>query len=121
MLVTQSEQENINMDSNIASEARMKLLASRYYENNFLSEGKDTFVLLWNDSSTRCVQKERLLPSIEYFMNNISRIADPRYIPTKLDILHARVRYKDELTIEIKNKNIFFGKTSIVEGSDLTM
>ncbi len=99
----------------------MKLLASRYYDNNFLSENKDTFILLWNDSSTRCVQKERLLPSIEYFMNNITRIANPKYVPTKLDILHARVRYKDALTIEIKNKKIFFEKTSNVENSDLTM
>ncbi|GFT29544.1 guanine nucleotide-binding protein subunit alpha-13 [Trichonephila clavipes] len=82
------------------------------YGNSFLD--KQTFSQyaasvkeLWKDSSIKiafCRRREfQLCDSVQYFFDDIDRIASPDYTPTQQDILHARKATKiiTEFTITI--------------------
>ncbi|KAK9708997.1 G-protein alpha subunit [Popillia japonica] len=69
---------------------------------------------LWKDSGIRRAYERRrefqLSDSVEYFLNNLDRIARPDYIPTNRDILHCRKATKGitEFVIPVNNVPFLF-------------
>ncbi|GJQ85225.1 hypothetical protein Trydic_g13065 [Trypoxylus dichotomus] len=69
---------------------------------------------LWKDSGIRRAFERRrefqLSDSVEYFLNNLDRIARPDYVPTNRDILHCRKATKGitEFVIPINNVPFLF-------------
>ena len=65
-------------------------------EQNITSEIGETMTRLWCDVGVqRCFSRSReyqLNDSAAYFLNDLSRISTPQYIPTEEDILKTRVR-----------------------------
>ena len=66
---------------------------------------------LWSDEGIQATFERRnefqLVDSVQYFFDNLERIANPDYVPTLQDILFCRKTTKEvvETRIEIRDKN----------------
>ena len=67
---------------------------------------------LWNDTGVQvCFHRSReyqLNDSAGFFLNSISRISDPAFIPTQTDVLKTRVRTTGIVEIEFTYKEMLF-------------
>eukprot|EP00286_Rhodomonas_abbreviata_P028177 CAMPEP_0181312150 /NCGR_PEP_ID=MMETSP1101-20121128/13534_1 /TAXON_ID=46948 /ORGANISM="Rhodomonas abbreviata, Strain Caron Lab Isolate" /LENGTH=367 /DNA_ID=CAMNT_0023418963 /DNA_START=216 /DNA_END=1319 /DNA_ORIENTATION=+ len=81
------------------AQATMKAIADSVTEDSpFTDELRDQFKSLWKDEGVQATWGERskyqVLDSLGYYMaeENVDRLSDAEYVPTKMDILQARVR-----------------------------
>jgi len=95
-LVKQAEKLEIRVSSENRKHGRF-FLQMVVFETVLDEKLSKKIIALWNDPAIQ--QTWNLAPSfqmqmsnLEYLMNHINRIAEPEYIPTKDDILQARIR-----------------------------
>lgn len=112
VLVDAQRKLNIPLsDKNNESLGDQLLLDKRNYINNiFFPQYKTLLSILWSDKGIQATYERRnefqLVDSVQYFLDNLERIADPDYVPTLQDILFCRKTTKEvvETRIDIKHK-----------------
>ncbi|XP_060529461.1 guanine nucleotide-binding protein subunit alpha homolog [Cylas formicarius] len=93
---------------------QFKVDNSMVFDSRVFSQFAPLLSMLWKDSGIRRAFERRrefqLSDSVEYFLNNLERIAQPNYMPTNKDILHCRKATKGitEFVISINNIPFLF-------------
>ena len=81
-------------------------------EEEITYELGEIMVRLWHDEGLqRCFAQSRdyqLNNSAGYYLNALTRISDPHYIPTEQDVLKTRVKYTGITQLQFKYMDLFF-------------
>ena len=87
-------------------------IAGNYDDPEITHELGEIMLRLWNDEGVQHTFSRsgeyQLNDSAGYFLNDLSRISDPYYIPTEQDVLRTRVRTTGIIETKFINKGLLF-------------
>lgn len=109
--------EPLGLDGHMPSDLKAKIKRLNEIEYRTVKELTDEFAQiiadLWQDPIIQSCYKRRnefqLSDSAAFFLNSLSRVTDPEYIPTEMDVLRVRVPTSGihEYCFELENKLYF--------------